>query len=132
EELRLARLDKILLLDEIDVEIRYLGDQLRAALTHGPARMPFGTHHEILPYLDLGQDLRPHHRFPIVHHYDLDQARVHHLQDVFVLERIGQRHDLHRRLARLPEPIVQGEHTGVIAAARTQVDGLAGQVLYGR
>ena len=67
-----------------------------------------------------------------VDHGGVDQAGIHHLQDVFVFEIFVGEHDFHRRLASGLEPRVERLETGVVAARTAHVDAAPGELFDGR
>ena len=64
-----------------------------------------------------------------VHHGGVDQAGVHHLQDVFILEVFFRGDDFHRLLASGGEPRIQRHEAFVVGARRAHVDAAPGELI---
>ncbi|MNT88694.1 hypothetical protein D3C72_2292970 [compost metagenome] len=72
---------------------------MRAVLADGPADHPFGTYRQVVVHLHCRQYLRPHRGLPVIDHHNLQQAGIEHLENVLVLERVGQQGELDWRFA---------------------------------
>ena len=78
---------------------------------------------------DLREDLRPELGLVAVHDDEPHEPRVHHLEEVLVLEGLGGELESDGALARLLELGVEAQEALVVAARLADEDLLAGQVL---
>ena len=83
-------------------------------------------------WTNVREDLLPEVGDVAIHHGGVDQAGVHHLQDVFILEVFLRGDDFHRLLAGGGEPRIQRHETFVVGARRTHVHAAAGELFDAR
>src|SRR5436189_271369 len=80
---------------------------LRAALADHPGDVAAGPNRGPGVRDELGEDLLPEIGDVVLDDGRLDEAGVHHLEDVLVLEILGRQPNLDLRLARLAELLVE-------------------------
>ena len=105
--------------------------ELRAVLADHPAELSAGADCHSGVGGKLGEDLLPEVGEVVLDDGHLDEAGVHHLEDVLVLEILRRQPDFHRRLLRLRELGVERLDALVVARGLAQVDVLPRQVLHG-
>ena len=106
-------------------------EQLRAVLADGDGERAAGAHGDVLVDGEVRKDLLPEVGEIVVDHDGRDQAGVHHLEQVVVLEVRRRLADHHRRLPLGLELLVEREQALVVAAELAGEDFLARQVLDG-
>ena len=101
--------------------------QLRAVLAHGDGEVAARAHGHVFVNAQIRKDLLPEVRQIVVNDDGRNQPRVHHLDQVVVLEvlRRGANHD--RRLPLGLEPVVEREQALMVAARFADEDLLSRQ-----
>ncbi|MGH7306951.1 MAG: hypothetical protein ACRELZ_27065, partial [Candidatus Rokuibacteriota bacterium] len=116
---------------DADHERVQLDHELRAIFANHPGDVAARAYHDVRVHGELGEDLLPERADVRIDDGHLDEAGVHHLEDVLDLEVLGRQPDLHRHLLRPGELRVELLEAFVKARRPAHVDFLPGQILHG-
>ena len=138
--LRVARVDEVLPLDLV-AEGRAQtvlahegvqgGEQLRVVLADGDGEGPAGAQRDAVVDDEVGKDLLPEGGEIVVDHDGRDQAGVHHLEQVVVLQDCRGLPDHHQRPRLGHELLVERDQVLEVTTELAGEDLLAGQVRHG-
>jgi hypothetical protein len=77
--------------------------ELRTALAKRPGNLHIRPEHHALVRLDISKNLLPEFCDVAVHHSGWDESRIHHLEEVLVLQILVHEHDFHGCTPLCPE-----------------------------